>query len=352
MKRVSWIAAATAAALGAVCHGALPAATADDSVSVLVRTVPLVRGSLPRTIVVYGRARPAPDARLALMAPVAARVAAVYVHTGQSVAKGAALLALVPTPTTAAAYQAAVSTERVARDALLRTRQLLVARLATETQVAAAAKTESDARATLAALRAQGAAGLTTLRAPAAAVVTTLSAIPQSIVTEGSPLVELARTRSLVLVADAMPGQALEVTAGDPVSVAPIGARGTFAARVAIRGAAADPATGLVPIDIPVPAGRMLPGEAAEATITVAVVAGFVVPHAAVLVNERGATYLVQVEAGVAKLVPVHVAVAGGDRDVVSGALDPRAPIVLAGAYQLQDGMKVRDANPAAKTGR
>lgn len=352
MKHVPWIAAASAAALAVACRGALPTAIADDSVSVLVQTVPVVRGSLPRTIVVYGRARPSPDARVALMAPVAARVAAVYVHTGQSVAKGTALLALAPTPTTAAAYQAAVSAERVARDALVRTRQLLAERLATETQVAAAVKTESDARATLAALRAQGAGGLTTLRAPGAAVITALSAVPQAIVTEGTPLVELARARSLVLVADAMPAQALQIAAGNPVAVAPIGARGTFAARVAIRGAAADPATGLVPIDVPVPAGRMLPGEAAEATITVAEVRGFVVPHAAVLVNESGATYLVQVEAGVAKLVPVRVAVAGGDRDVVSGALDPRAPIVLAGAYQLDNGMKVRYAGPAAKAGR
>jgi hypothetical protein len=107
-----------------------------------------------------------------------------------------------------------------------------------------------------------------------------------------------------------------------------------------------------VPVDVSLPADRMLAGEAAEATITVAQVAGFVVPHAAVLVNESGATYLVQVEAGLAKIVPVHVEVAGGDRDVVAGALDPRAPIVLAGAYQLQDGMKVRYANRAAKAGR
>ncbi len=352
MKRVSRIAAASAAALGAVCHGALPAATADDSVSVLVHTVRLVRGSLPRTIVVYGRARPAPDARLALMAPVAARIAAVYVHTGQSVAKGAALLELAPTPTTAAAYQAAVSAARVARDALVRTRQLFAERLATETQVAAAEKSDGDARAMLAALRAQGAGGRSTLRAPADAVVTRLSAIPQAIVTEGTPLVELARAGSSVLVVGAVPAQALEVTVGDPVTVAPVGASGTIAARVTLRGAAADPATGLVPIDVALPPGRMLPGEAAEATITVANVAGFVVPHAAVLVNESGATYVVQVEGGSAKLVPVHVEVAGGERDVVAGALDPNAPIVLEGAYQLQDGVKVRYAHPAGQGGR
>ena len=33
------------------------------------------------------------------------------------------------------------------------------------------------------------------------------------------------------------------------------------------------------------------------------------------------------------------------DPDVISGALDARAPLVLSGNYQLDDGMKVRLAN-------
>lgn len=43
-----------------------------------------------------------------------------------------------------------------------------------------------------------------------------------------------------------------------------------------------------------------------------------------------------------AKLIPVNVLVADGDRDVIAGALDAGTPLILDGNYQLQDGMKVR----------
>jgi hypothetical protein len=43
--------------------------------------------------------------------------------------------------------------------------------------------------------------------------------------------------------------------------------------------------------------------------------------------------------------------VAHGDQDVISGELDARAPLVLNGNHQLDDGMKVRLANtPPAGT--
>jgi hypothetical protein len=44
----------------------------------------------------------------------------------------------------------------------------------------------------------------------------------------------------------------------------------------------------------------------------------------------------------IAKIVHVHVVYAGGDQDVIDGPLDRAAPLILAGSYQLQDGMKVR----------
>lgn len=338
------------AAGAALLSAALPAAA--DDLSVLVQTTAVTMGSLPRHVVAFGRAQPDPAGRLALMAPVAATVARVFVRLGERVAKGAPLLELAPTPTTAAAYAAAVSADRVARDALLRTRQLRAQRLATETQLAAAYKSETDARATLAALKAQGAAGLTILRAPDAAVITAIAATTQAIVAEGSPLVELARPDALVLVAGVIPAQAVSIKAGDPALIAPIGGGGAFKGRVALRGGAVDPANGLVPVDVTLSADALLPGESAQVTITTGEVRGWVVPHQAILVDVAGSTYVVQVEGGVAKTVPVRVLLAGGARDVVAGTIDRAAPLVLAGAYQLQDGMKVRYGATAAQAAR
>ncbi len=334
-------------ALGAASLCAVLSATADDSaaadnVSVLVHTTTVTRGTLPRTLVAFGAAQPDPAARLAVMAPVAARLAAVYVRVGERVAKGAPLVTLAPTPTTAAAYEAAVSAERVARDALVRTRQLQAQQLATEPQVAAADKAESDARAALAALSAQGAAGPVVVRAADVAIVTAVTATAGAIVVGGAPLIELARRTGLELVAGVTPADAPLVKTGEDAAVMPVGAHAPVPGHVSMRGAAVDSASGLVPVEIALPAGALLPGESAQALITTARVSGFVVPHEAVLVNDAGNTYVVQVERGVAKTVTVRVLVAGGERDVVDGPLDASAPLILAGAYQLQDGMKVR----------
>ncbi|HVC02218.1 MAG TPA: efflux RND transporter periplasmic adaptor subunit [Steroidobacteraceae bacterium] len=338
------------AAGAALLCAALPA-TADD-LSVFVQTTTVASGSLPRHVVAFGRVQPDPAGQLAFMAPIAATVADVYVRLGERVAKGAPLVELAPTPTTAAAYAAAVSADRVARDALVRTRQLRAQRLATEPQLAAAEKAETDARAARAALQAQGAGAPTTLRAPDAAVVTAIAVSAQAIVAEGTPLVVLARPNALVLLAGVIPAEALSIKAGDPALIAPIGGGGSFKGRVALRGGAVDPANGLVPVDVTLPADALLPGESAQVTITTGEVRGWVVPHQAVLVDDTGSTYVVQVEGGVAKTVPVHVLLADGARDIVAGTIDHTAPLVLAGAYQLQNGMKVRFGTTAAQAAR
>ncbi len=326
-----------------------PGADATAQQSVLVQTTTVKKGSLPRIIIAYGTVQANAAAHTSLMAPVAAIVSEVYVRVGQAVAKGERLVELAPTPQTGAAYAAAASAERVAADALQRTRQLRAESLATEPQVAAAEKADSDARAALAAWRAQGAGGATVVRAPADAVVTAVTTNTRAIVAEGSPLIELAAPKGLVLAAGVVPAQAATIKVGDAAAVTPVGGAKPVAAKVSLRGGAVDSASGLVPVDIALPAGALLPGESAQAAITAGRTSGYVVPHAAVLVTDSGDSYVVQDRGGKAKIVPVRVLLSGGDADVVDGALDTGAPLILAGAYQLQDGMSVRRTNAAAQ---
>jgi len=322
------------------------AAAPDRAPSVLVDTVPLRKGSLARVISVYGTVRPDRAAFAGLMAPIAAVVTAVHVRVGERVAAGAPLVTLAPSPQTAAAYAQAVSALRVARDALKRTRQLAAQSLATGQQVAAAGKARSDAAATLAALRAQGAAGPTAVRAPYAAVVTAVAAVTHSLVAEGAPLVDLARPNGLVFAAGVVPADASAIRAGDQAQVTPIGGTRSVAGRVVLRGAVIDPMSGLVPVTVALPTNAMMPGQSALAAIKTDRVAGFVVPHAAILVHDNGDPYVVQAQRMAAKFVPVRVLLSAGASDVVAGTLDPAAPLVLAGNYQLDDGMKLRFTNP------
>ncbi len=320
----------------------------QDPVSVLVQTAALKRGSLPRLVTAYGVAKTIPSAQESVVAQISSMVAAVHVRVGQAVRKGAPLLELSPTPSTRAAYAAALSAQRTSADTLVRTRQLVGDLLATGQQLAAAEKADSDARAALRALEAQGAAGPTVLRAEGPAVVTAVGAAPNSMVAEGAVLLELARPNGLVLSAGVVPAQAASIEPGNEAVVQALGRTSRLTSRVALRGAVVDAVSGLVPIEISLPADALLPGETAQVSIKIGEAQGFVVPHAAILVNEQGGPYVVQVAGGVAKTVPVRILATAGEEDAVDGRLELSAPLVVAGNHQLQDGMKVRYANEAA----
>src|SRR6185437_7428588 len=242
---------------------------ADASTSsALVQTVPLRQGAVPLRVNAYGVVQPEPGAQTTVPAPLAAEVAQVYVRSGQSVAAGAPLVQLLPTPGAAASYSQAVSALKVATEATARTRQLLSQFLATRQQLADAQKAESDARSSLAALQAQGAAGAATLRAPFAAIVTGVSATRRALVTEGTPLIDLARPSGLVLMVGVPPDAAMEMKVGDRASVTPIGSSTTYPGNVVVRGALVQSDSGLVSVEISLPTQKFVPGEAAQATIS------------------------------------------------------------------------------------
>jgi membrane fusion protein, multidrug efflux system len=322
------------------------AARCGDQPSVLVQLTKLERGSLPEVVTVYGRVQASAPAQRAVTAPAAAVVDEIDVRLGEEVDKGAPLVRLQPTPLTASSYVQAETALRVASEMVGRTRNLASQHLATAQQLLDAQKAESDARSVLQALQAQGAGGANVLHAPFRAIVTGIATSPGGIVSAGATLLSLVNPDGLVLEVGALPGQADRVKAGDPVAITPIGRSESVSGAVSLRGSMIDPATGLVTIQITFPAGKLVFGDTATAAITTGQVAGYVVPHAAILSDGRGDPYVVQAVHLVAKQVPVHVLGAGGDRDVIAGPLDPGAPLVLSGNHQLQNGMKVRVADP------
>lgn len=316
--------------------------------SVLVKLTKLRTGSLPRTIAVFGTVETSDKAKQTVMAPASAIVTAIYVKPGEEVTKGAPLVRLGPSPGTAAAYTKALSALSTAHALVQRTQDLLDQHLATQQQLADARKSESDAEATLAALRAEGAASPQTLQAPFRSIVTNVSTAPGTIVNPGTALLNLARSNALVLHAGVVPERANEIRQGDPANVTSLGSAGIVSGKVTLRGSIVDSRTGLVPIEIALPTGSFLPGEMAKAEIITGKIKGYVVPHEAVLVNDDGAPYVVQATNMVARIVPVQLLLSAGRKDVVAGALDPKSPLVLAGNYQLENGMKVRVATPNA----
>jgi membrane fusion protein, multidrug efflux system len=332
--------------------GMAAAVSAETGPSVLVETAPLRSGSLPHIVTAYGSVEAGSSGHQTVMAPAAAVIGEIDIRQGEEVAAGAPLLRILPSPAMAASYAQAGSALRVADQLVARTRNLVEGHLATRQQLADAEKTRSDARAALDALAAQGAGGPRVLRSPFPAIVLAIATQQGAIVAEGSSLLDLARRDALVLRVGVVPAQAMSVAAGDKVEVTPMGGHAPIAAKVALRGSVVDPATGLVPVDIALPPNALLPGEMAQAAITTGLTRGYIVPHKAILVDQHGAPYVVQAVHETAKKVAVRVLGAAGDQNVIAGALDPAAPLVLTGNYQLDDGMKVRLADPNAKAGK
>jgi RND family efflux transporter MFP subunit len=315
---------------------------ADPEPSVLVQVMPLTHGSLPRTLTVYGTVGSASAERRALMAPLQAAVTDVYVQNGEQVAKGAPLVRLVPSPASVAAYAQATSALQVASSIVVRTRSLVNSHLATDQELIQAEKNAADAKSALAALKAEGAQGPNTLRAPFSAIVTDVATTPGAIVDEGAGLVELVRPSGLVLKARVVPNEALSIHVNDPVKLEPFGGGPAVEGRVAFRSAVVDAANGLVPVSISLPQGASMLGQMFRAEITVGQIHGYVVPHAAILVNDAGDTYIVQSHNLTAREIIVQVLGADDNKDVISGSLEAGAPVVLAGNYQLDNGMKMR----------
>lgn len=335
--------------LGAVMT--LSLARADDggsnsNESVLVTLSRLKTGSLPSVVIGYGTVGAANSGRKTVMAPESAVVGRIFVRLGEQVPAGGPLLELSPSAASNASYMQAKSALTVAEQLLASTERLASLHLATAQQVADANKSESDARSQLQALQAVGAGGRKIVRAPFAAIVTGLSATSGAIVTEGAELMELAAPGRLVLTVGVVPAQANEIHTGDKAQVTLVGAEQPVAGSVLLRGAVAESDTGLVPVEVALPPGKFLPGEMAEAAITTGVKRGYVVPHAAILVNDQGAPYVVQAVNGIAHKVSVRILDAHADQDLIAGALNARAPLVLTGNYQLDDGMRIRLADP------
>jgi membrane fusion protein (multidrug efflux system) len=316
--------------------------------SVLVTLSRLKEGALPSVVIGYGTVGAANSGRKTVMAPESAVVGQIFVRLGEQVPAGAPLVQLEPSPASAASYLQAKSALTVAQQLVASTEKLVALHLATAQELANARKTEIDARSQLRALQSVGAQGPKVVRAPFAAIVTALTATPGAIVAEGAPLMDLAAPGRLVLTVGVVPAQAGDIHSGDKAEVTLVGGQQPVAANVLLRGAVAESDTGLVPVEVALPPGKFLPGEMAEAAITTGERQGYVVPHRAILVNDSGAPYVVQAVNNVAHKVPVQILDAHGDQDVIAGALDARAPLVLTGNYQLDNGMKIRLADPPA----
>ena len=324
----------------------------EATASVLVATEAPVQGALAQPVTAYGAVQAAPDGSMAVAALHAAQVLRLRVVAGQVVVAGETLLELGADPSAALAFAQATSDLTLAEGELVRTRQLLAQRLATNSQVAQAEKAVSDARATLDARRREGSAKpVETVAAPIAGTVTTVSVSNGDHVQPGATLLDIASPVAATGLLGIAPADRARIKPGQAAQLVDLDAPGAaIAAVVASVGGMADPKTGLFSMVVrpkDAQAANLPQGSHLRGTIATEGVAGWIVPRDAVLTDANGA-YLFQVVAGKARRVAVEIAAAAGDRLAVTGPIDPKSPLVISGNYQLADGGAVREQSAGA----
>lgn len=314
-----------------------------------------VRQTFHAQVAAFGQL--AADSRnaLSLSLPQAGQVVATQVLAGRRVHRGDVVLTLATDPATRSAWLQAQSAVTVARDELARTERLRTEKLATDTQLDAARKVLLDAKATLAAQsKLGGAEAVTALRAPADGVVTRLDVQRGQRIAAGTPLAEFMPTSGLAAQLGIDPEAAGGVHVGMPVTIRPVYAthgspplHGT----IAMVGDAVNPQTRRVDA-VATLAGqpRLAAGSALSAAIDTSSFTAWAVPRDA-LQNDAQGDYLFQIVAGKAKRVDVKVLAPDGSPVGVAGALDPHAPVITLGSYEISDGDPVRGAPAAASRG-
>jgi len=343
-------------ALLAACGGgdADDAGSGDAAGTVAVTTVAPHRQTFHDTVEAVGSAVGDPRHAMTLSLAYGGQVVAMDVAAGQRVGRGQPLLAISADPAARSAYRQAQSALGLARGDLQRTEQLAAQRLATQSQVAAARKALADAQAALQAQMAIGGGDAEhVVAAPADGVATAVRVGLGERVAANAPLLDFTPDRALVVQLGVQPGAGGRLRAGMPVRLAGVyGQSAGFTGRLRMVGRSLDPQTHLLPVQVelsPGPAGGLLAGTAVSAQIDVGDFKAWAVPRGAVLHDDRG-SYLFQVHDGHARRIDVDLRSPDGDTVGVEGALDPGAPVVVLGVYELGDGDAVQAA-PAAKAG-
>lgn len=339
--------AAALLALGLLVACSKQAAAPPPPSSVAVTTAKPLQRSFSDSIEAYGVAQGDPRHARSISLAQGGQITAISVVAGQSVHTGAPLLTLTTDPLARTAFLQAQNALKLARSELDRVTRLAAQHLATQSQLATARKALADAETALAAQRQLGGAeAVQSVTAPADGVITAVPVALGDRVPANAPLLTFAPTSALIAQLGVQPGQAAQLRPGMPVTLRPVyGTRESAQGRLTMLGRALDPQSHLLPVQVSVPAtlaAQLVAGAALDAEIHTVSYTAWAVPRAAVLRDAQG-HYLFQLDQGKAHRVDVQVRSPAGDTLGVDGPINANLPVIVMGAYELSDGMAVRE---------
>lgn len=367
MKKLSTIIVSASLLLGAVAAGeqSAHAPKAVNVAAIPVKTARALTRQLSETLTAYGEVQPDPDSLIAINTGYAGQVRQLPISLGQCVAAGDTLLELDTDPAARMGYLQAVAEVEYARNELNRKRTLFSDQLATRGEVAAAEKALQDAETALATQRSLGTDQTRqVIRAPFSGVVVGLNVALGDRAHAGATLLNLARRGNLLIALGVEPEEIERVTAGMPVTVAPVfDTSRTIETKVAEVHGMVSPATRLIDVAVRLDeaeAAFLVPGMRIRGILTTANVRALAVPRAALLTEKtadqksrpigrasHGAqSYLFRVVDGRARRVNVKTGLSDAGLVAVEDGIRSGDRVIILGNYELTDGAAVAEPKP------
>jgi RND family efflux transporter MFP subunit len=309
---------------------------------------PVVRDSMVEELTLTGRLMARPGGSAVLAAPAAGIVRSVDVRIGDRVARGAVVAELdVPELASDAAQRASAAAQ--ADKEAARQQQLLADGIASARQAEEAASNARQADAAAAAAR--DLLARTRVRSPMAGRVQSVLVQRGERVDAGKPLAEVIASDTLDLVVRVPAIELPRLRAGLPVEVKQEGDSTAVRGVVSAVAPAVDSLTnaGTAVLRVPNAGGRLHAGAGAVAHIRLGVARDvLVVPDSAIVLSGDSTVVFVVGADSIAHRRAVARGASGGGRTAVTGELEPGERVVTAGAFGLQDGMRVAPGSTAA----
>jgi membrane fusion protein (multidrug efflux system) len=311
-----------------------------------VQTAPAREGLVTEYITSYGSVIPAPGALQSVSVPFESQVVMVMVSNGQKVNQRNNLLEIKPSPDTHLQLEQAQQNLETARQSLKDVEGRFALKLATNDQILRARLDLRQAELRVQSMKKRGIGPPRTLVAPVRGLIKKVFVQEGAIVAAGQPLVEIVGQDRLEVRLGVEADDIARVKSGQPVTITRVNVPALTPVTGHVRKVSygVNPKTRLVDVfvSLPSPANFLL-DQSVTGKIAVASHQGLIVPRSAVLPVGQGAHSLFTIQHGRAVKHQVQVTLQN-DKEVElqDSGLKVGEPVVVAGNYELKDGMAVK----------
>ncbi len=310
-----------------------------------VRTVALVRRMISETVTAYGTVVPKASEIRTVSVPIQTKITRVLVSAGQPVVQGEDLIRVAPSPLARLKLAEARNAAIAAGKNLAQVQQRFQLKLTTQRRVLRAQQAVQLAELQLESLQAQGGGLTKPLMASTDGVVSKINVQTGQIVAAGSPLLEIVSGHHIEAQLGVEPAYVKQIQTGEAIRLAPVNQAlsNSFMGHIRLITRRVNPDTRLVNVYVSVP--RKVPlilNGYVRGSVVIARKKALVVPRKAVLPS-GGAWVLYTISKGHAVRHVVRLGLRNDHGvEVIGHGLKTGMPVVIAGNYELTNGMAVQ----------